>query len=69
MNSVNDVSESLTAIFPDSKTALHMRLKHTKASYIANFGVVPHVVSVLNHEISKSVIYFLSFDESLNKTT
>ena len=69
MNSVNDVYESLTAIFPDSKTAPQMRLKHTKASYIANFGLAPHVVSVLNHEISKSVIYFLSFDESLNKTT
>ena len=46
-----------------------MRLKHTKACYIANFGISPHFASVLNHEIRKSAIYSLSFDESLNKTT
>ena len=46
-----------------------MRLQHTKACYINNFRIAPHFVSVLNHESSKSVIYFLSFNESLNKTT
>ena len=69
MNSVNDIFESFTVMFPDSKTALQMRLKRTKTSYIANVGIAPHFVSVLNEEISKSAIYSLSFDESLNKTT
>ena len=36
---------------------------------MANFGIAPHFVSVLNHEISNSAIYSLSFGESLNKTT
>ena len=50
-------------MFLDSKIASRMRL------YIANFGIAPHFVSVLNHKISKSAIYSLSFDESLKKTT
>ena len=56
-------------MFPDSKIASQMRLKHTKACYITNFWIALHFVSVLNHEISKSEIYFLSFNESLNKRT
>ena len=66
MNSLNDISESFTVMFPYSKTTSQMRRKHT---YIANFGIAPHFVSVLNHEFSKSAIYSLSFAESLNKTT
>ena len=46
-----------------------MRLRRTKASYIVNFGIGPHFVSVLNYKIGKSVIYSLPFDGSLNKTT
>ena len=46
-----------------------MRLKHTKACYITNFWIAPHFVSVLNHESRKSAIYFLLFNETLNKTT
>ena len=56
-------------MFPDTKIASQMRLKHTKACYITNFWIAPHFVSVLNHESRKSVIYFLSFNETLNKTT
>ena len=36
-------------------------------SLLVNFGIARHFVSVLNHGISKSAIYSLSFDESLNK--
>ena len=56
-------------MFPDSKIASQTRLKHTKACYIANFGIAPHFISVLNHEISKSAIYSWSFDEGFNKIT
>ena len=56
-------------MFPDSKIASQMILKHTKTCYITNFWIAPHFVSVLNHESSKSAIYFFSFNESLNKTT
>ena len=56
-------------MFPDSKIALQMRLQHAKACHITNFWIAPHFVSVLNHESSKSAIYFLSFNESLNNTT
>ena len=41
MNSLNEISESLTVMFPDSKIALQMRRKRTKASYIANFTTAP----------------------------
>ena len=56
-------------MFPDNKIALQLTLKRTKAFYIANFVIAPYFVSALNHEISKSVIYSLSFGEGLNKTT
>ena len=56
-------------MLPDSKIASQMRLEHSKNCYKVNFGIVPHFASVLNHEISKSEIYFLSFNESLNKRT
>ena len=56
-------------MFSNSKIASQMRLKHTKASYITNFWMAPHFVSVLNHESSKLAIYFLSFNESLNTAT
>ena len=46
-----------------------MILKHTKACYITNFWIAPHFLTVLNHESSKSAIYFFSFNESLNQTT
>lgn len=69
MNSLNDVTESFSAMFPDSSIASQMTLKRTKASYIANFGIAPHFISMLNNQIDKSPIYSLSFDESLNKTT
>lgn len=52
INSFNDISEFYTVMFCDSKIALQMRFKHTKASYIGNFGIAPHFVSVLNHKIS-----------------
>ena len=56
-------------MFPDSKIASQMRLKHTKPCDITNFCIAPHFVSVLNNERSKSAIYFFSFNESLNKAT
>ena len=67
INFLDDISESFTVMFPDSKIASQMRLKLLPD--VANFGIAHHFVSVLNDEISKSVIYSLSFDESLDKTT
>lgn len=56
MNSLNDISLSFTAMFPDSTIVLQMRLKRTKASRVAIFGIDPHFVSVLNHGIRNSGI-------------
>ena len=56
-------------MFPNSKIASQIKLKHTKACYVANFRIAPHFILILNLEISKSVIYLYSFDENLNKTT
>ena len=39
INYLNDISETFTVMFPDSKIASQMRLKRTKASYVDNFGI------------------------------
>ena len=46
-----------------------MKLGHTKATYIDNFGILPYVFMLLHDSINKPSVYTLSFDESLNKVT
>ena len=69
MNSVGDVCYTFQKMFPDSDIATRMKLGRTKATYIANFGMLPYVLMLLHGTINKSPVYILSFDESLNKIT
>ena len=46
-----------------------MKLGRAKATYIANFGILPYVLMLLHDSINRSPVYTLSFDESLNKVT
>ena len=69
MNSVDDVCDTFQKMFPDSDIATRMKLGRTKATYIANFGILSYVLMLLHDSINKSPVYSLSFDESLHKVT
>ena len=56
-------------MFVDSDIITRMRLGLTKATYIANFVILPYVLMLLHDSINKSPAYTLSFDGSLNKVT
>ena len=66
-NSVDDVQETFQKTYPGSGIATRMKLGHTKATYIDNFGILPYVFMLLHDSINKPSVYILSFDESLNK--
>ena len=55
-------------MIPDSDLATRMKLGHTKATYIANFGILPYFLMLLHDGINKSPVY-TSFNESHNKVT
>ena len=65
MNSVDDVCDTFQKMFAGSDIATRMKLGRTKATYIANFGILPHVLMLLHDSINNSPVYTLSFDESL----
>ena len=69
MNSVDDVCDTFQKIFPEIDIATTMKLGRTKATYIANFGILPYVLMLFHDSINKLPVYTLSFDESLNKVT
>ena len=69
MNSVDDICDTFQKMFPHSDIATRMKLGCTKATSIANFGILPYVLMLLHDSISKSPVYTLSFDESLIKVT
>ena len=68
-NSGDDIAQIVKAMFPDSKVAANLKLGRTKTMYIANYGLAPHFITLLYDAISKSPIYTLYFDESLNEVT
>ena len=69
MSSVDVLCNTFQKMFPDSGIATRMKLGCTKATYIANFGILPYVSMLLHGSINKPPVYILSFDESLNKVT
>ena len=68
MNSVDDVCDTFQKMFPDSDIATRMKVGLTKATYIANFGILS-VLIMLYGSFNKSPVYTSSSDESLNKVT
>lgn len=54
-------------MFSDSVIAKKIQLGRTKCAYFVNFGIAPHVKSLLIKEIKLSPFYSLSFDESMNR--
>ena len=69
MSSVDVLCNTFQKMFPDSGIATRMKLGRTKATHIANFGILPYVSMLLHDSINKPPVYILSFDESLNKVT
>ena len=69
MSSVDVLCNTFQEMFPESGIATRMKLGRTKATYIANLGILPYVSMLLDDSINKPRVYILSFDESLNKVT
>ena len=54
-------------MFPDSNIAKHFQCGGKKASYLTNFGIAPHFLSLLTDRVKDLKDgYVLLFDESLN---
>ena len=66
---VDDVCDTFQKMFSDSDIATRMKLGRTKATYLANFGILPYILMLLHDNINKPPGYTLSFDESCNKVT
>ena len=66
---VDDVCDTFQKMFSDSDIATRMKLGRTKATYLANFGILPYILMLLHDSINKPPGYTLSFDESRNKMT
>ena len=69
MNLVGDICDTFQKMFLDSGIATRIKLGCTKATYIANFGILPYVLLLLCDSFNKSLVYTLLFDESFNKVT
>ena len=59
MNSVYDVCDTFQKMFPGSDIATRIKLGRTKATYIANFGILPYILMLLHDSIYKSPVYTL----------
>ena len=60
------MSGLLKAMLPDSAVAEKFSLQKDKCAYYLNYGIAPHLRSILVDEVQKSEYYAASFDESLN---
>ena len=65
----DDLNETLSAMFPNSKIAANFSMARTKAMYAINHGTEPYFKSLLLSSIDTSDIHVYSFDESLNEVT
>ena len=67
---VNDnLNETLSVMFPDSKIARKFTMARIKAMYAINHGIGPYFKSLLLSSIDTSDIHVYSFGESLNDVT
>ena len=69
VQSNDELSETLSAMFPDSKIAGSFSMARTKSMYAINHGTCPNFKSLLLSSLSQSNIHVYSFDESLNNIT
>lgn len=69
VRSNDELSDTLVAMFPDSKIAKSFNMARTKSMYIINHGLYPYFKSMLLSTVQKSDICVYSFDESLNDVT
>ena len=69
VQSNDELSETLSAMFPDSKIAGSFSMARTKSMYAINHGICPNFKSLLLSSLSQSNIHVYSFDESLNNIT
>ena len=68
VRSNDELNETLSAMFPDSKIAGSFSMARTKSRYAINHGIYPYFKSLLS-SLSQSNIHVYSFDESLNNIT
>ena len=61
------VGDLFKAMFPNCPEAEMFSLKKTKCAYMVNHGFAPYFLELLLKNITKSPLYSLSFDESLNR--
>ena len=66
VRSNDELNETLSAMFPDSKIAGSFSMARTKSMYAINHGIYPYFKSLLLSSLSQSNILVYSFDESLN---
>ena len=68
-NSCLKLNDLFCAMFPDSRIAQSFKLGADKTRYAVNFGIVPHLRSLLLDVIKQSSCFIPCFDESLNSQT
>ena len=69
VRSNDELNETLSAMFPDSKIAGSFSMARTKSTYAINRGIYPYFKSLLLSSLSQSNIHVYSFDQSLNNIT
>ena len=56
-------------MFPDNKIAEKMQLEPRKLKYVVNHAIAPYVKEILKNQVTDTVWFVVSFDESLNEVT
>ena len=65
--SASEIGEVFEKMFPDSSIAKQFSMGYDKASYMLNFGIAPHLETILLEKLQSCGFYSVSFDKSLNK--
>ena len=66
LNSCDNSNWFFTATFPDSEIAEKYKMGKAKLACVLNFGISPHLRSILISDIKSSPFFLISFDKSLN---
>ena len=67
--SCDDMSQTLTALYPEIDELKSFQMSRTKATYVVNHGLAPYFKSPLKNDLLKTDFLVYSFDESLNDAT
>ena len=60
------INSLFSAMFKDSEVVAKMKFGKTKCSYFINYDLAPYIKEQLEKYISSSLLYEVSFDESMN---